>query len=1210
MSTEFFNDQWRIPSNENQNKISNYSMDFDGTSDFIDCGDSDKFSFGDGATDRPFSLSGWVKPDSLTKFKLFGKLNSSNTNYEYQFGTSSSKVLTLTLYSEGASTIGRIQRSYNTALTSLDWQHWVATYDGSGDPDNIKIYINGVQVGDTSTTTGTYTAMQNTAAPFLIASESVNYVNGKIDQVTIFDYELSPIQVASLGLDGYAFNFPNRANPAAQTIFLNNQAQVFNNATNFSFSGWFKIDYNENQNIFDIKSGSNKRFQINYYSSTQGLRINIDTSGAGNYADRQNVISNGYIAFGEWFHYAGVFDGSGVTNADRVKLYINGQPVTLYYNGTQATSLGAIGATNTIKIGQSINNTFRGFRGDAGNIQMWDASLLPSEVTTLYNNGKPLYTGTQPQASNMQFWYKLDGSQDTFNGSQWTLKDNGIVGQDALSSGMTSSNLIASDINGELVANPMITSPKPIAYYQLGDQSVSTGPTSDYLVPNNSLSDYVFNFGDGYADSLVNFGTTTANFDRTDPYTFSIWIKASSNATNQYVISKQIPPYQGYIILLDSSMKIGAVLGRTLSNRIYFVSNSAIPSNEWVHLVWTYSGNGSYSGMSLYINGAPFATTMVDDALTSSTTNSGQLNISGRDGSFHREVHGELSNFSIFDTELSSTQITTLYNNGAPGDISSLSPTHWYKLDASEVYNSTSTEWSVDNNVYPSVYKSSLNFDGSSNYIDCGNDSSLSPTSELSVSAWVNNTGVGTGTFPCIISNTSASANNGGFVLSKNSNKWKFYLDTTGSSGWAVAESNVTVVSDSWQHLCVTWDGSTVTMYLNGQPQTTTASASQIVYNADTETIIGEYAGSYFGGGISNTAIFNTSLTSTQVNTLYNNGTPEASISHSPVSWWKLDNITTGIQDSAGSNDGTNNGATEYAGFVNELAGESLGMTSANLVVSDLQQTSGYSPYALDFDGIDDRLNCGNDISLQITGAMTISYWVKGTSTNGAAGVGTLETLSNPGYILGPATDNTVRFNIALTSSTTKNVATTQQITTTEWHHIVGVYTPSVSMKIYIDGQLSKTETSSIPSSQYAGGNNFMIGYRPCCKIDGQISNVAVWNTDLSSSEINEIYNEGVPGNLHNFSGTAPVSWWQIGSNSSYYSGSSNPRWTCLDEIGTNNAVSAGSMTNNDIVDGPGYSASGLGTSSIDIIGDAPYSTANGLSENMNVLDRTTDVPS
>ena len=96
-------------------------------------------------------------------------------------------------------------------------------------------------------------------------------------------------------------------------------------------------------------------------------------------------------------------------------------------------------------------------------------------------------------------------------------------------------------------------------------------------------------------------------------------------------------------------------------------------------------------------------------------------------------------------------------------------------------------------------------------------------------------------------------------------------------------------------------------------------------------------------------AFFNSALISSQVQTLYNNGTPEAVISHSPTSWYKLDNTTTGIQDSAGSNDGTNVGSTEYAGFVNALAGESSGMDSSNLVVSDLQQTSGYSPYALDF---------------------------------------------------------------------------------------------------------------------------------------------------------------------------------------------------------------------------------------------------------------------
>ena len=46
--------------------------------------------------------------------------------------------------------------------------------------------------------------------------------------------------------------------------------------------------------------------------------------------------------------------------------------------------------------------------------------------------------------------------------------------------------------------------------------------------------------------------------------------------------------------------------------------------------------------------------------------------------------------------------------------------------------------------------------------------------------------------------------------------------------------------------------------------------------------------------------------------TLYNSGQPETAISSSPVSWWKLNNTTTGIQDSgSASNNGTNNGTTE-----------------------------------------------------------------------------------------------------------------------------------------------------------------------------------------------------------------------------------------------------------------------------------------------------------
>ena len=72
---------------------------------------------------------------------------------------------------------------------------------------------------------------------------------------------------------------------------------------------------------------------------------------------------------------------------------------------------------------------------------------------------------------------------------------------------------------GTAVTNPMSLSPAPVAYYQLGDQSVSTGPTSDYLVPNNSLQDYVFNF-DGNNDYI----DTNELYLQSGPFTYATWV--------------------------------------------------------------------------------------------------------------------------------------------------------------------------------------------------------------------------------------------------------------------------------------------------------------------------------------------------------------------------------------------------------------------------------------------------------------------------------------------------------------------------------------------------------------------------------------------------------------------------------------------------------------------------------------------------------------
>ena len=80
-----------------------------------------------------------------------------------------------------------------------------------------------------------------------------------------------------------------------------------------------------------------------------------------------------------------------------------------------------------------------------------------------------------------------------------------------------------------------------------------------------------------------------------------------------------------------------------------------------------------------------------------------------------------------------------------------------------------------------------------------------------------------------------------------------------------------------------------------------------------------------------------------------------------------------------------------------------------------------------------------------------------------------------------------------------------------------------------------------------------------------------------------------VPSNLNNHSAYSNlVSWWQLGSNSSF-----NTNWTVLDEKGSNNGTSV-NMGEDAIVDGVGSYANGLssGMGGDEVIGDAPYSSS------------------
>jgi len=188
----------------------------------------------------------------------------------------------------------------------------------------------------------------------------------------------------------------------------------------------------------------------------------------------------------------------------------------------------------------------------------------------------------------------------------------------------------------------------------------------------------------------------------------------------------------------------------------------------------------------------------------------------------------------------------------------------------------------------------------------------------------------------------------------------------------------------------------------------------------------------------------------------------------------------------------------------------------------------------------------------------------------------------------------------------TENVG---EVSINKWVSVIGTYDGS-NIRLYYNGVELGSGTAQTGSIETSTAS-LKIGSRGTEYIDGKISNTSIWNTALTSSQVTELYSEGVPQNLLNHSAVSSlVSWWQLGSNSSF--NSSLNQWTCIDEKGTNTGESSQTFNEDAIVDGVGSYANGLssGMGGDEVIGDAPYSSSNSLSVNMDVEDRVTDTPS
>ena len=153
-----------------------YTTLFNGTTDYIDLGDSDDFSFGNGAVDMAFSVCFVVTDDYSSQKRIVTKTDYDNIATDFEYFIQNDSIILYVL-----NTNNKISATLDTTPSS--GTHFLSfTYDGSSSPNGLKIYVDGILGATTNAETGTYTAMSNTNAKLYIgAAQDGASANGYYD---------------------------------------------------------------------------------------------------------------------------------------------------------------------------------------------------------------------------------------------------------------------------------------------------------------------------------------------------------------------------------------------------------------------------------------------------------------------------------------------------------------------------------------------------------------------------------------------------------------------------------------------------------------------------------------------------------------------------------------------------------------------------------------------------------------------------------------------------------------------------------------------------------------------------------------------------------------------------------------------------------------------------------------------------------------------
>ncbi len=362
-----------------------------------------------------------------------------------------------------------------------------------------------------------------------------------------------------------------------------------------------------------------------------------------------------------------------------------------------------------------------------------------------------------------------------------------------------------------------------------------------------------------------------------------------------------------------------------------------------------------------------------------------------------------------------------------------------------------------------------LDFDGVDDYVSIPSSGSHT-TSSFTVEFWVKADDTPS-SYDGVVDKGRSSSRNWYFLTNSGSLEIIFGLGHT--SG--LSEIYIPLGDLQWHHIAGTYDGTTMTAYLDGvevgsQSASMTTDASRAIR-------LGEWLSGVnpFNGHLDELRIWDAARDSSEIRShMFMSLTGSES---GLVGYWNFDDGSGSTLDDATSagNDGSLNDSPNW------------------------KTSSAYAGprMALDFDGTDDHLSVPDDADLDLTNDFTIEAWVNFDNLSS-----TYSRIADKGIGYGfGIRDDRLRFS----AYGRQNYDFLYEVPTGEWVHVAAVMDGSNDVTFYVNGSSVGTISGTYPcmtnsTALYLGSSSYGLSEF----VDGKMDEIRIWADERSEAEIKD----------------------------------------------------------------------------------------------------------